>query len=140
MRLHTRKNCILVGVGLGLVGMAMGGCQGTPAYQGSQRDILATYRVRRLTADLPGTVRVPAVVAVGRAVLMSRGYTVTTANATEDAGQVEAEPADAGILESISIDIRQRGAGVRVQIIAEPIGSQTKSRAILDAMLSELGL
>jgi hypothetical protein len=135
-----RKNCVPLALGLCLIGMSLGGCKGTQAYQGSQRDILATYRVRRLTADLPGTVRVPAVVAVGKAVLMSRGYTVTTANATEDTGQLEAEPVDARILESISIDIRQRGAGVRVQIIAEPIGSQTKSRAILDAMLSELGL
>lgn len=132
----TRKICLWTGLSI----LAMGGCQGTPAYQGAQRDVLATYRVRRLTADLPGTVRVPAAVAAAKRALYSRGYTVTSSRVTEDSGEVEAAPADAGILESISIDIRLRGAGTRVQIIAEPVGSQTKSRAILDAMLTELGL
>ena len=138
MRKNSRWNrCLLIPF---LPTMLLGGCKGTPAYQGNQRDILATYRVRRLSAELPSTVRVPAAVAAAKAALLQRGYAITSASTTEDSGQVEAAPADAGLFESISIDIRQSSRGTRVQIIAEPIGNQTKSRAILDAMLTELGL
>ena len=119
---------------------ALAGCRGTPAYQGNQRDILATFRFRRLCADLPATVRVPAAVAASKAALLGRGYTIQSATATEDSGHVDAAPADAAMLESISVDIRQTPSATRIQIIAEPIGSQSRSRAILDAILSNLGL
>ena len=119
---------------------ALPGCRATPAYQGNQRDVLATFRFRRLSADLPPTVRVPAAVAASKAALLSRGYTVTSATTTEDKGHVDAVPADPGILESISVDVRETPSATRVQIIAEPIGSQTRSRLILDSILTNLGL
>ena len=130
----------LLALGLCLLMAGLAGCRGTPAYQGSQRDVMATFRFRRLSADLPPTVRVPAAVAASKAALLSRGYTVTSATATEDTGHVEAVPADAGFLESISVDIRETASATRVQIIAEPIGSQTRSRLILDSILTNLGL
>jgi hypothetical protein len=135
-----RKNCRWNRFMLLVPVVLMTGCNGTPAYQGSDREILATYRVRRLGAELPGTVRVPAALAAAKAALLRRGYAIKSATATEDAGEVTAVPADAGLLESLSIDIRRSSRGTRVQIIAEPIGDQTKSRAVLDAMLTELGL
>ncbi len=140
MMVRMRKKCPWLRAGLTGLGLLLAACQGTPAYQGSQRDVLATFRVRRLTADLPGTVRVPAVVAAAKSALLSRGYTITSSTATEDAGQVEAAPAEAGLFESMSVYIRQSSNGTKVQIIAEPIGNQTRSRAILDAMLTELGM
>jgi len=139
MRKKCRWNRFVAASALALAAI-MGGCKGAPAYQGSQRDVLATYKVRRLTADLPPTIRVPAAVAAGKGALLSRGYAIKAASMTEDSGHIEGAPADPGILESIWIDIRQTSSGTRVRIIAEPLGNQVKSRAILDAMLSQLGL
>lgn len=127
---------------LPVVLMTMGGvgCKTTPAYQGSQRDVLASYRGRRLSAELPPTVRVPAAVAAAKAALMERGYAIRRSSSTEDSGQVDAVPADAGFMESISVDVRQSSGGTRIQIITSPFGSQTSSRAILDSILTNLGL
>ncbi len=124
---------------LGLV-IGLGGCKSQPAYQGSKHEILASFRGRKLNADLPSTVRVPAAVAATKGALLQRGYAIKACASTEDAGQVQAEPYDAGILESVIVDVRESSVGTHIQIIVEPTGSQTKSRAILDSILSNLGL
>jgi len=128
---------ILVAAALVVAGMS--GCRATPAYQGGQRSVLATYRFRRLTADLPPTVRVQAVVAAARQALAHRGYAVTPGT-TEDSGRVLATAPSAGMLESVEVSARIVPDGTRVEIIIDPLGNQVESRAILDAILARLGM
>jgi hypothetical protein len=125
-------------IGLPLAGVP--GCRGVDAYQGQRGDTRATYRYRRLSADLPASARVPAVVAAAEATLRGRGYTVTAAGTTEDNGHVDATPAQAGAFESVRVGVRQSSAGTRIEILVEPAGDQVRSRAILDSILATLGI
>jgi hypothetical protein len=117
----------------------MTGCKATPGYQGGHRAILATYRFRTLTADLPATVRVPAVVAAARQALADRGYAVRPAR-TEDEGTLEATAPEASDFERVVVSARLTSGGTRVQVTVEPLGDQAESRAILDGILGRLGL
>ena len=101
--------------------------------------MLATYQGRRLTADLPAEVRVPAVIAAARATLMQRGYAIQSESATEDEGSISAAPPDPGVLESVEVGVKRAASGTHIRIIAQPLGSQARSRAILDGILANLG-
>jgi hypothetical protein len=101
--------------------------------------VTANYRYRGLTADLPPSVRVPAVVAAAQSVFRDRGYAIRSVAATEDSGHVEAVPPDPGVLESMSVSVTLAGGGPRIKIISEPLGNQVRSRIILDAILARLG-
>ena len=51
----------------------------------------AAYEFGTLKADLPSAVRVPAVIAAGRASLRHRGYSIADTSATVERGSIEAE-------------------------------------------------
>lgn len=115
-------------------------CKPIPGYAGTDRQTLATYRFRTLTADLPAEVRVPAAVAAARAALIARGYTITAAESSEDVGRVTAETFNPDPLESVVVSVRQRRWDLtRLEVRVEPTGDQVRSRAILDAILAQLG-
>ncbi len=116
------------------------GCKAVPQNMGSGRSVQASYLRRTLTADVPATVRVPAAVAAADAALRDRGYAVTDSTATEDVGRVAAEPRDAGFLDAVVVDVRVTGSGTRIEVTVRPIGNRAQSRAILDSILSRLGL
>jgi hypothetical protein len=116
------------------------GCHAQPAKQGTDRELVATYKQRELTADLPGNVRVPSVAAAAESALRHRGYSVTLASKTEDYARVEAEPPNAGLFERVIVRARQTPSKTRVEIVAEPLGDQTLSRSLLDEMLAGLGM
>lgn len=117
----------------------LAGCKATPGPQGKDGQVTANYRYRRLTADLPPSVRVPAVVAAAQSAFRDRGYAIRSASATEDAGHVEAVPPDPGVLESMSMTVTLAGGGPRIKIVSQPLGDQTRSRIMLDAILARLG-
>lgn len=119
---------------------SLGGCKAKSGYQGSDRDVLAAYGVRKLRTELPATVRVQAVVAAADAALRDRGYGVTKSHATEDAGRVEAEPRTAGPLQSVVVTAKVIPDGTRVEVLMKPWGNEAKSRAILDGILVRLGM
>lgn len=102
--------------------------------------MLATYRFRTLTSELPGDVRVPSLVAASEAALRRRGYAVRSSTSTEFNGAVDAVRHNADDLESLQVRIDARSSGsTRIEIRSEPLGDQAESRAILDAILAELG-
>jgi len=136
--------------------LCLAGCRATPGYQGGttvggangrsggqdQRRILATYRYRRLTSDLPGPIWVTAVIAAATQALAGRGYAVER-RLTHGSGQVVASAPGSGMLDKVTVSAREvsgSGGAVRVEIVIDPLGDQTESRAILDAMLARLGL
>lgn len=122
-----------------LIASALGGCNAEHAYHGSG-DILASYSVRTLKADLPPSIRVPGAIAAAGSALRSRGYAVVSSEATEDKGRVVATAPGATMGERTVVTVRQTDTGVRVSITAEPFGDESRSRLVLDAMLARLGL
>jgi hypothetical protein len=100
---------------------------------------VATYRYRRLTADLPPEIRVPAVIAAARTALLERGYAIQASSATEEQGSVSAAPPDPDLFESIEVLATQSPTGTHIRIITQPLGDQTRSRAVLDGILAKLG-
>ena len=123
------------------VGMsALGGCKSHHASQGSDQSIVASYRTRTLHAVLPASVRVQAVVAAADSALRDRGYAVTESRSGEDAGTVEARPANPRFLESVAVHARVVNEGTRVLVRFQPSGDESRSRAILDGILVRLGL
>jgi hypothetical protein len=118
----------------------LAGCRAAPAYQGVKHEVLATYQYRRLRTDIPGSVRVPAAIAAAESSLRNRGYAVRSSTATEDRGRVEAVPPDAGLFEEVVVSAAAVGGATRVDIVIEPMGDQVRSRAIMDGILSRLGL
>jgi hypothetical protein len=123
-----------------VIASALAGCKAVPAQQGRGRQITAVYWQGTLWADLPPTRRVQGVVAASDAGLRDRGYAVTAVRSTEDVGRVAAEPQTAGPLESVVVDVQLTDDGTRVAITVKPFGDQARSRAILDAILTRLGL
>ncbi len=126
---------------LGALGVALVGCKAQHSFQGPRHDVLASYRFRTLTCTVEREVRVPAVIAAAEQTLRERGYSVTNSRSSEDAGEVEAEPFDPKVLESVIVKARvSKGASTLIDVRVEPLGDQVRSRAILDGILSNLGL
>jgi len=133
-----------VGMRLGLFGAGIAavlatGCQSRSAAARNDGKQTATYRGRILSTDLPDGVRVPAVAIAAEMSLRRRGYAVTKAG-TEDYARVEGEAPNAGMLERVVVRTRQTASRTRVEIIAQPLGDQVLSRAILAEMMGALGL
>jgi hypothetical protein len=122
-----------------VVAAGLAGCRATPAYQGGERTVLAKYQFRRLTADLPQTVRVPGAMAAATEALIARGYAVQP-DTTHGSGRVVATAPASGLLDKVTVMASEVPGAVRVEIVVDPLGDQTESRAILDAMLVRLGL
>ncbi|MBL9031786.1 MAG: hypothetical protein JNM80_08770 [Phycisphaerae bacterium] len=115
------------------------GCADQPVAHGQSDAVLARYRFRRLTADLPASIRVPAVAAAADSALRDRGYSITDARVNDDRADLTAKPFDPTFLESMSVSVRQAATGTRLDIIATPLGDRARSHALLDAILDRLG-
>lgn len=131
---------LIVALGGGCLAPVLAGCSSQQAYPQSDRKLVATFRGRSLTADLPGEIRVPSVAAAAELALRHRGYGVTRSQTTEDFVKIEGEGPQSGFCEKVVIRARQIPSKTRVEIVAEPLGDQTLSRSILDEMLAGLGM
>lgn len=128
---------VAAGIGFVVVG---GGCEATTARQGSSR-VLAGYNFATLETDLPDHARPQAVVAAGEAALRHRGYSVTSNTSTADRGSVEARPPHGGFFDGTTEVWAKLGAyGTRVGVKVGLLGDESESRAILDDVLTRLGL
>lgn len=82
-----------------------------------------------------------AIAAAARAALLDRGYTVRSASATADSARVEGDAPEFGPLDLVVVTAEARaGSGMRVTVRVEPLGDETRSRDILDALLARLAL
>ena len=144
-RARRRSPCqALAQAALLTASLAFAGCRATPVPSGGAgRDgqrTSASFRLRTLRADLPPSVRVPAIAAAAEDALRDRGYAVTSSRVTADSASISAEAPDAGLFESIEVSARQSARGTRVTVVCEPLGNRTLSSAVLDAILARLGL
>ncbi len=131
---------LIAGV-VGVVGMAAAGCSSPQVKtQGTQQDITATYKGRTLRADLPGTARVPAVIAAADQTFRARGYAVQRSTATEDAGEIVANAPRHSSLPRVVVSASRGVETTGVEVMVEPFGDQELSRSVLDGVLQRLGL
>lgn len=115
-------------------------CKATVREQGTASRIPASYRSTSLSADVPAACRVPAVIAAAESTLRDSGYAVNDSRSTEESGFVSARPPNPGWMESTVVTARVSSAGTHITIEIGPWGDEVISRAILDGMLSRLGL
>lgn len=123
--------------GLALFGTA--GCNRYPQMQG-QTGVVAVYRYPTLTADVPETTRVPAVIAAAEETFRARGYSVLQSSSTEESGLVQALPPRTGDYPRLTVVAVRVPSGTQIRISQEPYGSQELSRSLLDGVLARLGL
>ena len=118
----------------------MAGCKARVEQAGTRRDVAAAYRIRTLSADLPGDISVHAAAAAAHSALRGRGYVITRSEVTADSARIEARAHGAGAFDKTVVQARPASDGaVRITVTAEPLGDERASRAILDAMLARLG-
>ena len=132
-RLNPGLWCVVLAV-------AAAGCASEPKPAGSDRELTAVYVGGTLRTDLGGAIRAPAVAAAAGEALRDRGYAVTGSKVTEDAAEVSGRAPGAGRFETVTISARAWGDGTRVRIEYGLWGDQARSRALMDAVLSRLGL
>lgn len=147
---HLRRNCPvyarrrLRGTGMALCVLAGAfapgsGCQTSIKQEGASRTA-AAYSFGTLEADLPQSVRVPAVLGAADAALRRRGYSVPSGAATEDRGEVRGEPSAQSDASSVRVNAWIVPGATRVGVKVGWVGDETLSRAILDEVLQRLGL
>ncbi|MBX3405839.1 MAG: DUF3568 family protein [Phycisphaeraceae bacterium] len=118
----------------------MAGCKARVEQAGTRRDVAAAYRIRTLSADVPGDISVHAAAAAAHSALRGRGYVITRSEVNADAARIEARAHGDGALDKTVVQARPASDGaVRITVTAEPLGDERASRAILDAMLARLG-
>lgn len=114
-------------------------CTATYSNAGSS-ETLTEYHLGTLKADLPPSVRIPAVMAAGQATLRHRGYSVSSSRITADAGRIEGESPSSSPLGSASVWAEAVPTGTRVGVKVGLWGDEDASRSILDDMLRRVGL
>lgn len=107
--------------------------------QGASRTS-ASYTIPSLTTSLPEWVTPQAVAAAAEQTLRDRGYTITSSSATTDRVKVVAREPNTGPLKRYVVKAEWTRSGSAVSVKCDPLGDQVRSRAILDGILSRLGL
>ncbi len=115
------------------------GCQASAGGAGRDREILATYQFRTLSADFPDSVSVRAAAAAGESAMRARGYVITRSETTSDRSRIEAKANGDGLFDKVVFEAGVAGAGTRISLTIEPFGDEATSRALLDAVLARLG-
>lgn len=121
------------------IGTMLAACGTETAQQGSS-DLTAAYRMRTLSTVLPGSARVPAVIAAAEETVRARGYSVESSAATEDAGRLVVRPPRTSDFPKMTIEASAVGHGTRVTFTVSPFGDEEMSRSVLDGVLQRLGL
>ena len=100
----------------------------------------ARYANRTLTARLPDTQRVPAVMAALDEVLRDRGYTVVESSTTEDFGKVVARAPRYRVYPRVVIEARQTADACVVSMRNDPFGDQDQVEQMMRALIERLGI
>lgn len=114
------------------------GCSPTVYSFGDHVD--ARYANRTLTARLPDSQRVPAVMAGLDQVLRDRGYTVVESSTTEDIGKVVARAPRYRIYPRLVIEVRQTADACVVSMRNDPFGDQDQVEQMMRALIERLGI
>lgn len=122
--------------------MGIGGCMLSqpPSYGWHGRErIAAVYVGKTLQSELPENIPPQSVRAAAERVLASRGYTITTTEATNDRTRVVGRPSDSRLFRRVIIGSSLGANGTRIGVKIEPGGNETTARDLLESMLTLLG-
>lgn len=120
--------------------LSLVGCATTEVQTQGDSRTQASYTLPKLTASLPEWVTPRAVAAAAEQTLLDRGYAVLSTSATTDSVKVIGKAPGTGPLKKHVIRASWNRSGSSVTVKSEPFGDETRSRAILDGILSRLGL
>ncbi len=121
-----------------LVVLALTGCVASTGPVGDSGQI-ASYSLGTLTMDLEGRVEPAVAAAAAEASLRDLGLTITRREVTGEGAVVTARRPDARVIESTTVRARPSGARTHVTVSVAPLGDETLSYALLDAMMVRLG-
>lgn len=136
MSLSLKSLFLLLALALCFVGS---GCQTTYSSHllGEQR-VVAKYTGRSLFAEVPSTVRVPAVIAAADEVARARGYTVLKTESTEEAGMISSVPPAKDSIQQVIVHANTGDHGTVIQVTYSPFPDRQLCESIFDAILARL--
>jgi hypothetical protein len=120
--------------------MLLPACSPEVKSQGQYKDVTASYSGITLSSDLPGSARIPAVIAAADQTLRARGYAVQRTTATEEAGEILANAPRYNNYPRVRLRASRVEGATHVDVSVEPFGDQELSRSVLDGVLQKLGL
>lgn len=127
---------------LGALGALAFGCaKPVTTTHGRDQSVQAEYAMGNLEANLPATVGVLSVRASAEQTLRSRGYVITESFGSRDRFRTEASgPGSNGRRDQTSVEAWLTPSGTRVRIEAGLFGDEAAAKAVLDEMLTRLGM
>lgn len=128
---------------VGVIGAALlvfgGGCQRQYSVHGTGEDrIVASYSGTTLSADLPSSASIPAVLSAAEQVFRKRGYTIVETRSTEDKGMIAATPPGKSIFPRMLVRAVPTARGTTVALSYEPAGDMRLSQSVLDGIMERL--
>lgn len=115
------------------------GCKTTySSHQLGEQRVVAKYNGRALFAEVPETVRVPAVIAAADEVARSRGYTVLKKESTEEAGYISVVPPARDAITRLVIHADRVDVGTSIRVSYEPFPDRQLCESFFDAILAKV--
>lgn len=125
---------------IALASFALAACSKPITRDQGATSIRATYAGSTLSAVLPDSARVPAVMAAALATAKARGYTIIKESTTEETGLLVVRPPRASDWPQVTIEGDRVPLGSRVRITVSVFGDEALSRSLLDGILERLGM
>lgn len=133
--MSSMKSLSLLAAGL----VMLAGCERQYSLHGNSEDrIVAAYRGRTLSADLPPRAEPAAVLAAAEQVFRGRGYTIVEHRSTKDEGMIAATPPGKATMPRMFVRAAPSKFGTLVELSYEPFGDERLSRSVLDGILERL--
>lgn len=136
--MNTTRAARLACLACAVLAAGPGACSPQLSSHGREH-ITAAYSLGTLTCDLPDDVRVPAIMAAAEGALRGRGYSISSKASTDDRGRLYARAPRDSQIEGVSIEARVTSTGHQVSIHVDPLGDDSRSRVLLDDVLTRLG-
>lgn len=114
-------------------------CQTTySSHQLGEQRVVAKYTGRTLFAEVPSTIRVPAVIAAADDVVRARGYTVLRTESTEERGMLASVPPAKDSIQQVVVRAETGDHGTAIRVSYEPFPDRQLCESIFDAILAKL--
>lgn len=113
------------------------GCRADPQPVGDT-GLQATYILGTLRCEVSPRVDVLTALAAAETALVGRGYTITKRTQTDDRAHLRAFQAGLGAAGGVQVEIANTPRGTGIVIGVEPLGDETTSRVLLEAIAVRL--
>lgn len=142
---HSFKDEHMLAQRMALLAVTLGslafiaGCKTTySAHMLGDQRVVAKYSGRALFAEVPETVRVPAVIAAADEVARARGYTVLKKESTEENGILTVVPPARDSITQLVIHADRVDVGTAIRISYQPFPDRQLCESFFDAILAKV--